>query len=140
VIRLSDHIKRDETTASVKNVTGKKTKDLDMYSLSNPVVTPSKDESEEGSRNIVSNKVHYRDSLLSNVYFQKDHNLHKAEENQQSRKRGSSTWAERKAELLNKNCDKQSDDKESTKRRSNGIPMKVSTRYILLTQGALLWL
>jgi hypothetical protein len=52
VINLKVHIQKEEQTATLKRSTGKKTKELDGYSLSNAVLTASKDESAEESRSI----------------------------------------------------------------------------------------
>lgn len=56
VINLNDHIKRQDRTTGVKKVTGKSQQDRG-YSLPNPVVTASNDESAEGCRSSPSNKV-----------------------------------------------------------------------------------
>jgi hypothetical protein len=64
VINLKDHIKSNKENAKHKGAAGKTKEKLDGYSLNNPIVAASKDESREGG-GVVRHPI----KLVSRIYF-----------------------------------------------------------------------
>jgi hypothetical protein len=126
VINLKEHIKDDGENAKQKGAPGTIKERLDGYSLNNPIVTASMDESAEGGRSSTpSNKVSFQDFSLNNVYFRNQNQPTGQEESQQKRKGGSTTWVERKADLLTK----MAKGKTTIKRVQNVDPMVFQGKF-----------
>jgi hypothetical protein len=126
VINLKEHIKADKENAKQKGASGTTKERLDGYSLNNPIVAASMDESAEGGGGSTpSNKVSFPDLSLNNVYFRHQNQPTGQEKSQQKRKGDSTTWVERKADLLTK----LEQGKATIKRVQNVDPMVFQGKF-----------